>query len=195
MFAAIVPVPQRTAACQALESQGFGPNAFRVPLYDGTDTRPTHAGLHVWNEPAFISAVKALSGVLWSEVAGGPSDRFHDALSKAGAQWGEDFPLLAGQVTPGEYCMTEDGDVLYIIQPFDADVYPDPPPALVRKVRTPGVVGEYVQPIDQYDAYQQHEPFTGLPERVTFNGVVYEAAADNIVHSPGSWPAGWSEVA
>jgi len=191
-FSAVISVADMAAANATLESQGFGPGNFSVPVYDGP--RATHATLHAWTDAAFQSAVEAIPGVTVSTTGATPAERVENALSGLG-EWGGNAPLLEGQVSPGLH-RDADGALWWVIQPYDTNTWPDPAiiPALVRRARTPGEVMEWVQPIDQFDAYLLEDPFTGQPERVTHDGSRWETLVDNNVWEPGTDPALWREI-
>lgn len=194
-LAAIIPAADAPSANSALNSAGHGPNNFSVPVYSGGDV-PSHAGLHTGGDVAFEALVKGISGVVTSEIEGDPKDRFRDCLTQASAEWGYDFPELAGQVTPGYY--EHDGQTWLVIQSFDRDVFTLPLenyPALVTRVRTPGEVLPWVQP-NSTNPYKLVNSFTGQPDRVTHNGQTWEVTqadgAGNNIWEPGVF--GWSVV-
>ena len=193
-FCAIIPVEDMQAANTSLEEDGFGPNNFSVPSYNGPN--PGFASLHSWNDATFEAAVKAIPTVVWEQSEGDPVVRTSALMAAEGAQWGSDAPPLVGQVTPGLY--THDGILWWVIQAYDADIYSDPYiiPALVVQAHTPGQVTVWKQPLNQFDAYYLHNPFTGLPDQVTHNGATWavsqgDAAGMNI-WEPGVF--GWLEV-
>lgn len=191
-FSALIPADQMAAANATLDSQGFGPRNFSVPVYGAP--RPNYATLHAWNDPIFQAAVEAISGVTVSSIDGTPAERVADALSGlSNAGWGGNAPPLEGQVTPGLY-RDDDGVLWWVIQPYDTATYPDPSavPALVRKARIPGEVTDWVQPIDQFDAYLLENPFSGEPERVMHNGTEWVTTLDVNVWEPGTQGSGWT---
>ena len=198
-FCAIIPVANMAAANATLEGTaqnptGFGPNNFSVPSYAGPN--PSFASLHSWNDAVFENAVKAIPGVQWEQSEGDPAVRTTALMASFGAQWSADAPPLVGQVTPGLY--THDGKLWWVVQAYNADVYDDPYiiPALVVQARVPGEVTVWVQPLNQYDAYYLHNPFTGLPDQVTHNGKQwYVSQGDGAglnIWEPGVF--GWLQV-
>lgn len=54
-----IPVAQMDAINAELETLGFGPCNFSIPLRTGT-TDATHAGLHCWDIPDFRAALETL---------------------------------------------------------------------------------------------------------------------------------------
>jgi len=198
-LAAIIPVADMQSANDALEASGHGPRNFSVALW-ASSIGPEYAGLHVDGVPGIEDQIKALPNVTTSEIAGRPVDRFRDCVAKAGCEWGKDFPILEGVVSPGNYQVQEGEETEYwrVIQQFDRDVFSDPLdtyPALVRRIRVPGEVRPWVQPIDQFDAYYLVNPFTGEPDRVMHNGSTWSVSqADGSgvnVWEPGVF--GWTE--
>ena len=126
--------------------------------------------LHAWGDPEFEAAVAAIPNVTIVQGTD-PVAMTTDAAVAAGSTWGQDAQPLTGTVTPGLYRDAE--NVLWwVIQSYDTAVYPDPTviPAMVVQARVPGEVTVWVQPLNQYDAYYLHNPFTGLPDQVTHNG-------------------------
>lgn len=207
-LSAVILASDMRAANDMLKTQfGPGPN-FSIPTYAGP--RSNYAALHALAvDSAFYDAVKALPGVQWSEIAGTPQDRVADALSKLpeAASWGGNAPLLQGQVTAGLHRDPDapDGALWYVVTPFDRDIYSDPldqlPPALIRRARIPGVVYEWVQPLDQFDAFLTKNPFTQEPDRVTYNGATWDCTNGSAggpdgslinTFAPGVF--GWTEV-
>lgn len=184
-----------------LETAGFGPRNFSVPAYGATGA--THAALHAWGDPAFVAAVKATPGVVWEESEGDPVSRTQALIAAQGAKWGDQAPMLptSGNATAGTlYAYDRSGtrELWYCIQTFSRSTYGDLPeayPALIRRIRVPGTVAEWVQPIDQYDAYKLGNPFTGKPDECTHNGFTwYVSQADgsgNNVWQPGVF--GWTK--
>ena len=167
-FSAIIPAADMDAANAALDSQGFGPSNFSVPVYDGA--RPGYATLHAWTDAAFQAAVEAISGVTVSDIEGTPQERVNAAIAAVDtdAGYAGDPKPLEGQVTPGLHT-DDEGTLWYVIQPYDTAVWSDPDaiPALIRRCHVPGANLPWVQPIDQFDAYYADNPFTGNGDRVT----------------------------
>jgi len=200
MFAAVIPIENMVAANEALSQ--WGNRSFTVPVWADSSHSPTYVGLHYQGGNAALeAAIKSLPGVQISEISGTPREQFADALSKVNAQWAETFPLLEGQVVAGEYRKTEDYRVYLIVQSHDRDLQshfdPDDVPALYTRVRIPGEVTEWVQPLST-GGYWLENPFTGKPDRVTYNGNTWEVAQANAggrnTFSPIAWPAGWRLV-
>ena len=202
-ISARIPLASMAAANATLAAQGFGPGNFSVPVFTDKVT-PTHATLHAWGPDAFVTALKALPGVVVSEAVGTPQQRVEGALAGVSGRYGSNAPLLEGQVTPGLY-RREGGDVdeqelWLVIQPYDTAVWPDPSApgllALVRRARIPGEVLPWVQPIDQFDAYKLVNAFTGEPDEALHNGsrwrVTQADGAGNNVWAPGVF--GWTQV-
>lgn len=193
-FSASIPVAQIDSANAALQAAGHGPGNFSVPLYTGT-AMPSHAALHSFDVPGFRAAVAAIPNVQITDGAN-PLDVTFSAHCAANSQrWGADAPLLQGQVTPGLYRDT-DQSLWWVIQAFDRNVFTaalSTYPALVRRVRVPGEIGPWVQPIDANDAYRPANRFTGQPDRVTHNGFTWRCAQGdangNNVWQPGVF--GW----
>ena len=195
---AIIPVANLLAANAALEDAGFGPRNFSVPAYGPTGA--THAALHAWDDPAFAAAVKAIPGVVWEESDGDPVARTLALIEAQNAQWGAQAPLLpdAGMVTANTIYQRDEG-LWLVIQQHDRSVFggdPDQYPALIRRMRRPGEVLPWVQPIDAFDAYKLVNPFTGEPDRFLFGGVemvVTQGDAEGLnIWSPDSF--GWVPV-
>ena len=198
---AIIPVANLTTANASLEAAGFGPRNFSVPAYGGTGV--THAALHAWNDAAFIAAVKAIPGVVWEESGGDPIAMTQALIAAQGAKWGAQAPMLptSGNATAGTlYAYDRSGtrELWYCIQTFSRTTYgavPETYPALIRRIRVPGTVAAWVQPLDQYDAYKLVNPFTGKPDECTFGGFTwYVSQADgsgNNVWQPGVF--GWTK--
>lgn len=198
---AIIPVASLAAANSMLETAGFGPRNFSVPAYGATGA--THAALHAWDDPAFVSAVKAIPSVVWEESSGDPITRTQALIAAQGAKWGAQAPMLptSGNATAGTlYAYDRNGtrELWYCIQTFSRSTYgaaPEAYPALIRRIRVPGTVSAWAQPTDQYDAYKLANPFTGKPDECTFGGFTwYVSQADgssNNVWQPGAF--GWTK--
>lgn len=209
---AICPVASLVPHNTTLEEAGFGPRNFSVPCYVGAGAQ--YAALHCWPNTPFSVAVNALAGVVVQEgplqtgVDGEGNPVFTDdpvvrtkALIEAhGAKWGAQAPVLpdTGTVTAGDLYQYEDS-LWSIIQTFNRTTFnqtPETYPALCRRVRNPYALEEWRQPIDQYDAYKLVNPFTGKPDRCTYNGSTWEVTqadgAGNNVWEPGVF--GWVVV-
>ena len=199
-FAAIIPVANLASANASLEAQGFGPNNFSIPAYVGAGAQ--FAALHSWDIPAFVAAVKALPGVVWSEGTGNPCDQVTALITGQSAKWNGSAAELpsAGLVQAGDLYLyaEEDGTetTWSVIQQFNRSVFgehPDTYPALIRRVRNPKTVEPWRQPIDQYDAYKLVNPFTGEADKCTHNGSTWRVTqadgSGNNVWEPGVF--GW----
>ena len=200
-FCAIIPVANMAAANATLEGTaqnptGFGPNNFSVPSYS-TGANPSFASLHSWNNPMFEAAVKAIAGVTWEQSSGDPVARTQALMTAKSAKWGNNAPLLTGNVTPGLY-KDAAGKLWWVIQAYNTATYPDPTaiPALVRAARIPGQVTAWLQPLDQHDAYYLVNPFTGKPDQVTHNGKTWKVSQGDgsglNIWEPGVF--GWTQV-
>lgn len=211
-FVAICPVADLLAVNDDLEAQGFGPGNFSVPAYTGQAA--THAALHCWTDPVFQAALEAIPEVTIQVgplpigvdeqgnaiVSDDPTMRTKALIEAHGAIWGAQAPALpdAGTVAVGYY--QADGSLWYVIQAFDRSIYSDPPdqlaPALITRVRHPGAVEEWVQPLYQFGAYALVNPFTGLPDEALHDGKHWRVTAANAAgtntYQPGVW--GWTEV-
>jgi len=195
MISAMIPVTEMAEVNSTLESAGYGPRNFSVPVFT-TRAEPTHATLHAWGPQDFIDAVKALPNVVWSETGAEPEDRVNDAVSGVSGKWRGN--PLTGVTQAGELYTDDEGGRWWCIQSYDTAIWPDPSavPALIRRARVPGEVQPWVQPIDQFDAYKLVNPFTGEPDQVTHNGqtwrVIQADGAGNNVFEPGVF--GWEVV-
>jgi len=194
-LAACIPVADMAAANSTLETQGYGPSNFSVPVF-ATSAGPTYATLHAWGPQAFIDAVKAIPGVIWSETGERPRDKVEAALSTFSGKWKPQ--LLEGWVEAGNLYEDADGGLWWAIQGYNSADWPDPSviPSLIRRARIPGVIAPWQQPLDQFDAYKLVNQFTGEPDHVTHNGqtwkVVQADGAGNNTYPPGVW--GWEQV-
>ncbi|MCC7462915.1 MAG: hypothetical protein IT480_10705 [Gammaproteobacteria bacterium] len=191
----IVPVAQLQASNSALAAAGFGERNFSVACFTGAAA--THAALHAWDSPAFATAVKALPGVVFDESAGDPVTRTAARITAQSAKWGNAAPDLpsTGNVTAGSLYRFEDS-LWSVIQTYSRTTYPAHPstyPALIRRVRQPGIREQWTQPIDQYDAYRLVNAFTGRADECTHNGKSWRTTVDTNVWAPGT--AGvWTEI-
>jgi len=198
-FCAYLPTTDMQSANDALEFDGFGPNNFSVPVYDGPTA--TGAMLHCWNDPVFQSAVEAIPNVVitFPDDLPIPSDIPAEIMEYGseleGMTWGSDALPLTGNVTPGLY-VDDDNTLWWVIQAYDTAVYPDPTiiPALIRQAKIPGEALPWIQPLDQYDAYKLLNPFTGEGDMCTHNGDTWQVTdadgAGNNVWEPGVF--GWT---
>lgn len=196
---AIIPVANLISANAVLAGLGHGENCFSIPAY--SNTGPTHAALHAWDDPVFAAHVKTLPGVVTEESIGDPVARTQALISAQGAQWGDHAQALptSGNALANTLYRYDDDTLWWCIQTFSRTTYsahPSTYPALIRRVRNPRVVESWRQPIDQYDAYKLVNPFTGQPDQVTYNGETwYVTGVDgsgNNVWEPGVF--GWTVV-
>jgi hypothetical protein len=185
-----------SAANTYLAALVFGPNSFSVPTY--TDKAvPTYAILHSWGNAAFEAAVAAISGVTITHEGTDPIATATTATTTIGGAFAASAKPLTGTVTPGLY-LDSVGTLWWVIQSYNTATYPDPTvlPELIRRARIPGEVQAWVQPIDQYDAYNLANPFTGAGDRCTHNGKTWRVTqadgAGNNVWAPGVY--GWTEI-
>jgi hypothetical protein len=195
---AIIPINLLQAANDSLEQQGYGPLNFSVPLYASGGA--AYAGLHAWNDAAFITAVKAIAGVFWEESEGDPTTRFNTLANAYGTKWAGTAPVLptSGMVAAG--ALYRNGDDLWqVLQAYDIGVYggdPNQYPALIRQMREPHKVYPWKQPVDQFDAYKLLNPFTDAPDECTHSGkkwrVVQGDGGGNNTWEPGVF--GWVEI-
>jgi hypothetical protein len=195
---AVIPVANLSAARATLLAAGFGPENFSVPAYGNGS--PTHTVLHSWAHPAFEAAVQALPGVSVNIGTGDPTARTAALIAAAGAQWGDNAPLLptsGNTVANTLYRFPVSGtadELWWCIQVFNRTTFPLAPgnyPALIRRSRRPGEVLPWAQPLDQFDAYQLANPFTGQPDRVTHSGKTWDCLIANNTNQPGV--ANWRE--
>jgi hypothetical protein len=197
-FSAIIPVAQMAAANQALAAQGFGERNFAVPCYGSTGI--THAALHAWGDPAFVAAVKAIAGVVWTEEASDPVAKTAAMITARGAVWGDQAPPMPATGNVQANAMFQrDGQMWRVIQAHNRSVYGGDPAqyaSLMRQIRNPYTVAAWRQPIDAFDAYKLVNPFTGQPDRCTHNGSTWRVTqadgSGNNVWAPGAF--GWTQA-
>lgn len=197
---AIVPYQYLQYTNDELANAGFGPMNFTVPGYVGIV--PSFGALHAWDDPTFQAALEAIPYVTLEVGDGDPVERTNALIEAQGAQWPAQAPPLpdTGMVLAGEI-YTDGGKSWSIIQSFDRSVYGGPAselaPSIIRYLRAPGSVEEWVQPIDQYDAYKKYNAYTGQPDQCYYKGdqwyVVSGDAAGNNVYAPDVY--GWQRVA
>lgn len=183
------------AANEQLELDGFGPNNFSLPAYDGPS--PSHALFHCWDYPAFEAAVAAIPNVIIGQDSGDPIAATTLVAEQSGADWSNSAMPLTGTVVPGLY--KDSSNVLWwVIQSYNTATYPNPAviPALIRMAKVPGEALPWKQPIDQYDAYKLVNSFTGTGDLCTHNGFTWKVTqadgAGNNVWEPGIF--GWTKV-
>lgn len=190
---AVVPLANLLAANASLQAQGYGPDNFSVPAYSGP--APAFAALHAWDDPAFVAAIKAVAGVAFDESAGAPGARASALIEAQGARWAGQAPELptSGNALAGTLYTYGDGELWWCIQTFNRSTFSAPPatyPALIRRARIPGAVEPWVQPIDQFDAYQLVNAFTGKPDECSHQGQRWVSDYANNVWEPGVF--GWT---
>lgn len=195
-FTVTIPVANIAAANAALQAAGWGPGNFSVPLWTGGAMPAVAALHHIGNDAAFRAACAALAGATVRDY--GQLVVGMDATATAvGGRWGNNAPLLQGNVTPGLYrAIAADGGGLWtVIQAFNRAVFTNPLadiPALVRKAKVPGAIEPWVQPVDQFDAYWTKNAFTGQPDRVTHNGRIWRSVVAEA--TPNVWAPGTAGI-
>ena len=213
-ISAIVPIEHLAAVNAALEEAGHGPNNFSVPAYAGPGA--THACLHCWDSPAFLTSLQAIPEVtiLAGPVDTGevddegnpilvdldPAERTKKVAEDQGAvfaKYAEPLPD-AGVVAADTLYRYGEDEIWFVIQSFDRSVYGEHPstyPALLRRVRDPYAVEEWKQPLDQFDAYRLVNPFTGKPDEAYIGDTLYHVTegdgAGLNVWNPTAF--GWAE--
>jgi hypothetical protein len=181
---AILPAANLVAANAALSAWGAGPH-FTVSGLAAAGL--THGALHAWGPAAYITAIKALPGVVWNEGATDPAVRLRALLAGVSAQWAVDAPPLpaSGLTVAGKLYTWNNGQELWLsISAFDRGVFSGPPSGLaasiVRRRRWPGDILPWVQPIDGFDAYKLADPITGQPDQVTHLGQTWKVAPGGV---------------
>ena len=195
---AIIPVANIQSANETLKVAGFGPDNFSVAAYTGQQN--TFGTLHSWDDPVFEAAVMAIPSVTVERSSGDPITRTQAMINGKGAVWGANAPQLPSSGTVTKNAMYRSGDGLWsVIQTFNRTTYPADPstyPSLIREVHEPGKVKPWKQPIDQYDAYKQVNPFNNQPDQCTYNGQTWVVTgadgSGNNVWKPGVF--GWGVV-
>lgn len=193
---AVVPVTNMAAANAAIFAANaeWGPSNFSIPAF--SNGNPTHGCLHTWGPAALETAIKALAGVTFEQSAGDPATRLRALLATAGAQWGADAPALpsVGLTVAGRHYLDNSRLWLSLVA-FDRTVWSGPPEGLaasiIRRIRRPGEVLPWRQPIDQFDAYWTKNAFTGQPDRVTHNGRLWRSIVADV---PNVWPPGTAGI-
>lgn len=87
MIGAMIPVARVSEHNATLDSQGFGPENFIVPVWNVSNQHTHTALMYTGFRNDFINAVKALLGVQTIEVDGEPKDLM-DALTGGRDNWG-----------------------------------------------------------------------------------------------------------
>lgn len=200
-FTVRIPVANIVAANAALAAQGHGPQNFTIPVWTPGSALPSHATLnHGGRDDIFQAHCAALPGavVLTGAKIG---SLMPETMAAMGGRWGDNAPLLQGQVTPGLYrAIPADGGALWnVIQPFDRAVFNLPLttyPALCQRARVPGEIAPWVQPTAEI-AYKLVNGFTGQPDMVLHLGQTWRVTqgdgSGNNVWEPGVF--GWELVA
>lgn len=197
-FTCEIPVANVTAANAALQAQGHGEQNFTVPIWVAGALPAKVALHHIGTDANFRAHCAALPGAVVRDYAG-MTVGMDATASAAGGRWGDNAPLLQGQVTPGLYRATapDGGGLWMVIQSFDRTVFSQALStlaSLVRKAKVPGVIEPWVQPIDQFDAYKLVNPVNGLPDKVTHLGQTWRVTqadgSGNNVFEPGVF--GWT---
>lgn len=175
-FAAIIPASAMNPANGALAAGGWGADNFSVPAFAGPN--PSHALLHSWWDQALYDAVIAIPGVVVA-IDKEPWELVDEVTAATNTTWAQNAALLTGVVTPGLYYDRVDELTRYwwVIQQYDTAQWPDPAApglqALVVPARMPGVITQWVQPINQFTAYFLVNSFTGMPDEVEHNGQIW----------------------
>lgn len=184
---AIIPAASLQAANDALEAAGYGPQNFSVVCYNGVN--PSHAALHAWaSDTAFVSALKALPGVVFDDSEGDPVARTQTLIQAQGAAWSAQAAEYGGKLKAGNLYRYTDETIWSCIQPYDTAVYSEHPsryPAMITQVREPGKRLPWVQPLST-NPYKLKNPFTGKPDECTHNGMDWRTLVDNNVWEPGA---------
>lgn len=192
-FTCEIPVANIAAANAALAAQGHGAQNFTVPLWTGGALPSVAALHHIATDAVFRAHCAALPGAVIRDYVG-MTVGMDATATAAGGRWGNNAPLLQGQVTPGLYRDPAGGALWWVIQAFDRAVFNaalSTYPALVTPARTPGEVTPWVQPLGGADSYQAVNPFTGQPDRVSHNGKTWDCLTATNVSTPGV--ANWRE--
>ncbi len=178
-FSATIPVTQIDTANATLESLGYGPNNFSVPLRTGVE-EATHVGLHCIAEwPAFKAAVASIPNV---QITEGPllTVTFGDHCSTRALEWSDPTYWFQDPVMIGEQ-RTYGGKLWESL--VDYNVWT--PPVAWREVVSQGYPA-WVQPTGAHDAYT-------LGFRVSHNNQNWENTGSNAnVWEPGVF--GWTVI-
>jgi len=188
-FSAVIPASDMAAANATLESQGYGPSNFSVPVYDGP--RATHATLHAWSDAAFQAAVEAIPGVTVSTTGATPGevaewvqprDQF-DAYLLEDPFTGEPERVTHNGTryeTLVDFNVWEPGTDPTLWQEIDADGNPVEPPAGDTWTNSgatfEGVVGGGVINVSDTSVFQ-------TPEAIRIGGIEVNATS---VFTPGA---------
>jgi hypothetical protein len=182
-FSALIPVAQAATLNTRLETEGFGPTNFSVPVLTGAAI--THAVLHCWPNPAFRAALQAAKGAFPDLVI-----RDGDNLKDDTQAWIVGQGEVWNQPTGAKDAYMK-GDSVVVdgrtwISLMDYNVWPVGV-AGWREVVAQGYPA-WVQPTGAHDAYK-------LGDKVAFNGKNYESTINANVWSPAVYPAGWKVIA
>lgn len=182
-LSATIPVEHVDAANTELDELGFGPESFSVPARSGSDAA-THAGLHCWNNAAFLTALQGLSYAGLTIRADDDPDTVNFATHCADQtlEWSDPTLWFQNPVMTGDQ-RTFDSKTWESL--VDYNVWQ--PPVGWREVVADGYP-DWVQPTGAHDAY-------ALGDRVAFEGSDYESLINANVWSPTAYPAGWLALA
>lgn len=179
-FSAIISATQTEAANATLESAGFGPGNFSVPLRTGSgpaDRAATHVGLQcIANAPTFRAAVGAISGVSITDGAL-LQVTFGAHVAAEALEWSDPTLWFQNPVMIGDR-RTHNGKEWESM--IDFNVWE--PPVGWREVVAEGYPA-WVQPTGAHDAY-------AIGARVTHAGQNWESTTPTNVWEPGVF--GWS---
>lgn len=182
-ISATIPVESVGAANAELDELGFGPSNFSVPLRDGAEGA-THAGLHCWDNPAFLAALQSLSypGLVVRPTQEGESSEavmFSTHCTEQTLEWSDPTLWFENPVMTGDQ-RTYGGKTWESL--VDYNVWE--PPVGWREVVAEGYP-DWVQPTGAHDSY-------ALGDRVTHNGSDWESGYAANVWEPGVF--GWTAI-
>lgn len=204
---AVCPASSLAAHNATLEAQGFGPGNFSVAC-TGSTVRPSHAGLHSGNVPGFLAALQALPGIFVDTYdAGKPRERLEALLAGEGLRWLNGAPELPDRGTLTRFGLyrynrsgADEPEVWMALSAFSRDTWGGDPrdlaASIIRRVRRPGSIEPWQQPIDEFDAYQLINPFTGEGDKASHDGAIWQVSqadgSGNNVWEPGAF--GWTRL-
>lgn len=182
-ISATIPVEHVNAANAKLDELGFGPNNFSIPLRDGAEAA-THAGLHCWDNPEFLTALQSLS---YTGLVIRPTQEDEDTnevmfgthCTEQSLEWSDPTFWFENPVMTGD--QREHGGKTWESL-VDYNVWE--PPVGWREVVSEGYPN-WVQPTGAHDAYD-------LGDRVTHNGSDWESDYAANVWEPGVF--GWTTL-
>lgn len=177
-ISATIPVALLDQANAHLESLGFGPNNFSVPM-KASGEAATHAGLSCWGDVAFEQALSdmAASGDYAGLSLG--TDFYAQAEAQA-LDWSDPTEWTQNPVMKGDQ-RTYSGKLWESL--MDYNVWA--PPIGWREIVADGWP-EWQQPTGAHDAYK-------IGDKVTFQGSRYTSLINANVWSPTAYPAGWAK--